>query len=64
MDEHNLTKDNTQLIRSISQINNIESGKYVLINPLPSGFKNQLQQYLHKWKNVTSYYNRRCYSNR
>lgn len=63
MDEHNLTKDNTQLIRSITQIYNIPEGKYVLINPLPSGFNNQLRQYLQKWNNVTSYYNKKCYSN-
>jgi len=54
---HNLTKDNTRLIRSIDQISKIDTANYVLLLPYPTGFDRRIKSHLNHWKNLTSYYN-------
>lgn len=59
LNEHNYTKSNTKLIRSISEIKNKKNGRFVLLNPLPTGFNRILRSYLidNDWINMTSHFN-------
>lgn len=59
LENHNLTKENSKLIRTVSELNNFRNIiGYVIIPPTPLGYNKYIKPLLTNYKNLTKKYNK------